>query len=507
MQQMQLMLPHGVLPGQQIQVQTAGGLMQITVPPGAVGGTSLVINVPTAPPVAQAMAVAQPVPPQPVMAAQPLPGPQTVAPQPVQPPCGNMYPTTSHSPAMPTAPQSAAHMTQPLLSAESPTPVAMGQPVSAVMPNLPPPGVDQYSSFASYSTEHPEEAGRHHTHQHAEHADATASLPMGTPVAFFTDEQIAVLNQQPAPVDYFSKSHVRAGVPPVGEVANAGLPVAQSAAVAVAHPVLSTASGFRVLDTTVAGVSGAKTAYDGWSGLKSCDGRLQSNVDELLLFFNTHNSRPLVGCRIHGWHNETRHRRRRVEGRDGKHHWETETYIERVTDFDYKVDLTQFIYPYGYITSVDENRLSVPELMHKYVNDANLLKSVAMKKEVQFDFNTLHAMVYGYLRSLGWRRGLTISFPKANHSVRVYNENWLSNMWENACINCLCHITIVPCILMRIYRGDCCGQEDHAEEDVRSFFRINYAAVQVFEAIRPALWCPGFSGAAFAMELLRDVFW
>jgi hypothetical protein len=132
-----------------------------------------------------------------VMAAQPLPGPQTVAPQPVQPPCGNMYPTTSHSPAMPTAPQSAAHMTQPLLSAESPTPVAMGQPVSAVMPNLPPPGVDQYSSFASYSTEHPEEAGRHHTHQHAEHADATASLPMGTPVAFFTDEQIAVLNQQP----------------------------------------------------------------------------------------------------------------------------------------------------------------------------------------------------------------------------------------------------------------------------------------------------------------------
>jgi hypothetical protein len=38
--------------------------------------------------------------------------------------------------------------------------------------------------------------------------------------------------------------------------------------------------------------------------------------------------------------------------------------------------------PYGYITSVDENRLSVPELMHKYVNDANLLKSVAMKKEV-----------------------------------------------------------------------------------------------------------------------------
>ena len=67
-------------------------------------------------------------------------------------------------------------------------------------------------------------------------------------------------------------------------------------------------------------------------------------------------------------------------------------------------------------------------------------------------------MVYGYIRSLGWRRGLTISFPKANYSVRVYHENWLSNLWENTCCSILCHLTILPCIFMRIYRGDCgCG--------------------------------------------------
>ena len=60
---------------------------------------------------------------------------------------------------------------------------------------------------------------------------------------------------------------------------------------------------------------------------------------------------------------------------------------------------------------------------------------------------------------------------------------------------------------MRVYRGDCCGQEHHDEKALRSYFRIQYAPLQVFEAIRPQLWCPGFSGMAFAMELMRDVFW
>ena len=100
-----------------------------------------------------------------------------------------------------------------------------------------------------------------------------------------------------------------------------------------------------------------------------------------------------------------------------------------------------------------------------------------------------------------------ISINSYDNSVRVYSQNWLSALWENCCVKLLCHITIVPCLLMRIYRGDCCCQEDHAEEDVRSFFRIHYAPIQVFEAIRGQLWCPGFSGAALAMEILRNVFW
>ena len=68
-----------------------------------------------------------------------------------------------------------------------------------------------------------------------------------------------------------------------------------------------------------------------------------------------------------------------------------------------------------------------------------MLKTLEMKKVVQFDFGLLRAMIHGYIRSeLGWWRGLEITFPKANYTVRVWQRNWLSKMWENCCCFCLC---------------------------------------------------------------------
>ena len=42
------------------------------------------------------------------------------------------------------------------------------------------------------------------------------------------------------------------------------------------------------------------------------------------------------------------------------------------------------------------------------------------------------------------------------------------------CVAGLCHVTILPCIAMRIYRGDCCG-EQHNVSDIHSFYKIEYA--------------------------------
>jgi len=57
-----------------------------------------------------------------------------------------------------------------------------------------------------------------------------------------------------------------------------------------------------------------------------------------------------------------------------------------------------------------------------YIDDDGSLKSVEMIKEIGFDFNALQGMIHGYIRQLGWWRGLTISFPRANYKVRIWSK-------------------------------------------------------------------------------------
>ena len=82
--------------------------------------------------------------------------------------------------------------------------------------------------------------------------------------------------------------------------------------------------------------------------------------------------------------------------------WETETYYVTETDFDYRLDMTRFIYPFGYIQPGTKAKGdSVQGQVEKYLQDTNSLKSLNMKKEIAFDFEMLRRQVYGYIRSIG----------------------------------------------------------------------------------------------------------
>ena len=101
----------------------------------------------------------------------------------------------------------------------------------------------------------------------------------------------------------------------------------------------------------------------------------------------------------------------------------------------------------------------------------------------------------------GWWRGLNVSFPRANYRVKIWTANWLSNIWQNPCGKCLCYLSCIGCCLMN------CVANAHKQSAIRSFFQINYHPLQVFEMVRPMLWCPGFSGRRMAAEIMRDIFW
>ena len=94
------------------------------------------------------------------------------------------------------------------------------------------------------------------------------------------------------------------------------------------------------------------------------------------------------------------------------------TRIVKVSDFKYKVDLTQFVYPYGYIASVDENHLTVPQLLQKFVNDTNKLKSSRWRSMCAATFMRSTAWVGPIARSAGGAASRTLPSEQVRPSLQ-----------------------------------------------------------------------------------------
>jgi hypothetical protein len=226
-------------------------------------------------------------------------------------------------------------------------------------------------------------------------------FPPPPPGQYFSAEELQRLSALPPPTDYYSLGCS-------GTVPSGAIPVAQAVPADSATPATQP--------------SLAETTYDHLRGVSSCDVLLHMDQsgDEILKYLNTYNTRPLQAVRVHGHHQETRTRTVSSTDSNGNRTERTETYSVTVTDFDYKVDLSHFIFPFGFIQT--DNGQSVEEAIQDFLGDANGLKKLTMEKVVDFDFEHLWRMVNGYVRSLGWRRGLTVSFPRANYRAKVWKK-------------------------------------------------------------------------------------
>ena len=336
--------------------------------------------------------------------------------------------------------------------------------------------------------------------------------------AYYTPEQLAIMNEWAPPAD---RPNVEDGPIVLAPVVGVEPPAVPAGVVVGVEPAglapqltaaapFVTASGVPMVPPAAAR-SPAETHSDGWQGVKSCDECLDT-VDALLLFLQTHNTRPQVGINVEGYHMEKRTRTvRDSEGRERR-----ETYEVKVTDFEYTVDVTNFCFPMGYIQSdeaaagkdLDGDGVveSVADICDGYLKDENLLATLVMEKRIKgFNFDELCHYVRRHIRYLGWNRRLSVSTSVNNRIVRVYKENACSSLWENMCCFVLMHVTILPCMLFRCYR-DCGG---HRATGISSIFRMSngvtdYEPLQVFDVVRPALWCTGWRNAHFAQMLLHQ---
>ena len=123
---------------------------------------------------------------------------------------------------------------------------------------------------------------------------------------FWTPEQMAVLSQQPLPYDHYY-AHVSSQPGKTPEGALAAPPPPPVPPQQYVPGTVVAASGYSV-QTFYDPRSDAATELDGYEGVKSCDLRLQTSVEECVKFLQTYNTKPLQFARVHGFHTETRTR-------------------------------------------------------------------------------------------------------------------------------------------------------------------------------------------------------
>jgi hypothetical protein len=181
---------------------------------------------------------------------------------------------------------------------------------------------------------------------------------------FFSQAEQDVLNKNASsmPIDYYLENSKGSNEAPSGFVniptatvvgesssfegggnggGNGGHQFAPSA------PLLVTENGVPLYDPASQQPSLADTEFDGYKGVSSSDELLQADETggEILKFLNTHNVKPRQLVSICGYHYETRCREVREEDDNGNTRWRTEDYEEYVCDFDYRIDISDFIYP------------------------------------------------------------------------------------------------------------------------------------------------------------------
>jgi len=284
-----------------------------------------------------------------------------------------------------------------------------------------------------------------------------------------------VLNQQPIPYGFDEASGNNIPQSP-GNLGNYSKP----------NVVLRPENG--ALPVMVGAYSPARVKYDGMKGGIVSRDAILNNKEDILKFFNFHGvTRPTVFIVVEGYHHETY----TTTSTDANGRTRTQTNRRKVTDFEYTVDISGFIYPFGKISmEVNEETKdkSVELLIEEYLADRNKLKSLQLKKKLCWDTNFLCDLIRRYIRSLGWRRDLSVTKRTRNTSVRIAVNSKLARMYDSRGGRALMIITIIPAIATAVYA------HGHRKRSLRSVFTIQYTPYQVFEMIRPQLWCPTYGG-------------
>ncbi|KAJ9072893.1 hypothetical protein DSO57_1022360 [Entomophthora muscae] len=163
----------------------------------------------------------------------------------------------------------------------------------------------------------------------------------------------------------------------------------------------------------------------------------------LFLFFYSNNQRPKMWVDIVGYEIERVSEDVHTTDADGRHQVVNQTRDRTKTYFDLSYDVSQFVSSTGKIQAQNSDSLSeerVKAILAEHTSDSNRLKTIVLKKEVDWDYKGLTQALTTAIRSKGFRHMISINYRLENHKLKVTSDSKLSR--------CLLHrVSKVLCVL------------------------------------------------------------
>ncbi|CAG8585513.1 10672_t:CDS:2 [Ambispora gerdemannii] len=214
-------------------------------------------------------------------------------------------------------------------------------------------------------------------------------------------------------------------------------------------------------------------------GVFSDDDKLNKESESLFRFFQAHNDKPQMAVSILGYHEESRSEHYFYTDDQGVRQSGTRHYTEQVTDFHLNLEVTEYISDYGKITTVPEKNKptkEIKELLEEYIKHKNSLKEIEMRKMVKWEYEGISKAITAAIRSQGYSKYLTISYPLRNHIVTVHSNTKLSRFARHPVTKFLC---ILSCLWI-IFLPLSWLYKKSFKNQLRSEFQVNIPAGQWF---------------------------
>ncbi|KAG2177936.1 hypothetical protein INT43_003183 [Umbelopsis isabellina] len=195
-------------------------------------------------------------------------------------------------------------------------------------------------------------------------------------------------------------------------------------------------------------------------GVVSRDHHINEDGEALFRFLLDHNSPPAMSIKVRGYHDETRWRTETHRNSDGTTREEQHSYTEQVTDFDFAVDVSQYVSPTCAAMYVEPDKKTgktktVRQLCDDYVKEKGQFKELEMRKSIDWNYKELTQAILYAIRHQGYHHTVDITFPLQNNRVTVKCNSKLSELYDSwwfkaiLVVTCLWLIAIPTFYVMR----------------------------------------------------------